>query len=141
MAFAWVGLAAVGWGIYGTASSIWGRYTEHAAQQAENLWLHTHCMENERLRAHTDACDRIRPLFEETPLAFAFQPWLKTAMEWHRDAQDFVMAHHYAFLLLWLMLFLLLPQLLISPFRKQDRAEALRRQISASASFRKRSFV
>jgi hypothetical protein len=116
-----VGLATVAWAGWREGCTLYARYTEHARQQEENLWLHTHCQQNDRLRAHTDACDRIRPLFDETPLAAALQPWLQHVVRWHTLAQDFVLAHHYAFVALWLLLFLILPQLLIAPLRKKDK--------------------
>ena len=129
----WVGLAATTWALYSGARGAWDAYQRHAQLQAENAWLYQHCMANEQLKAHTNACDQVFHLYAKSPWEAALLPPIEqayaAATSAYEGVQQFVGQHQHAFLVLWGLLFLFLPRLFIVP-HTQERARLLQKVIS-----------
>ena len=122
--FEWVGLLCSLGALYSVGEGAWQRFKHHSQLQSENSWLYDHCMANEKLRLHTDACDRVVQLFQTTPLQAVLSPtwsWWQTHLSilsgWQTAAHAFVMQHKHFFLIVWFVLFLTLPRLLVAPWQ------------------------
>ena len=106
-------------------------YYEHARLQADKLWLYKHCMQNEELKTHTDACNSVLKLFDVSPLQAALMPppeamaWIQAKMNYTWECYDsgsqFIARHQILFLVVWILLFLLLPRLILMPFYARRR--------------------
>ena len=125
-----VGLLSICWFVYDYFFNVWTAYHHHKTLLEENRWLYDHCIQNHRLRDHTDACDKVLHLFATSPLETVFSlSQVKDKMEdlyqhagvWHDAASGFVARHKYWFLVIWLIAFLLLPSLLCVSLGKKGR--------------------
>ena len=64
----WIGLACILVTLYVLSQSAWEAYSQQYNLQIDNQWLYNHCMQNEKLKEVTDACDTVLLLFQVTPL-------------------------------------------------------------------------
>jgi hypothetical protein len=103
-------------------------YAQHSSVQADHQWLYNHCIENEKLRDVSDACDKVMLLFTRTPWQHALQPW-----QWLAD-----MAKDNLCVAGWISLLLLLSPLYFAQWTYRTEKDLLLQQANQSATLRYR---
>ena len=135
------GLASVAYGLYGLCLQAQAAYARQVRLQDDNQWLYRHCLDNEKLREKTDACDDVMRLFAVSPLQAALSlnvsgVW-EHALTLHEGMLHLMLRHRLLCLTLWMLLFLILPRLLL-PLRRlsagKERERLFRQAAQSIAS-------
>ena len=114
-----VGLVCSLTGLYSMSHSFFRSYSEHAKLQADNLWLYNHCLENEKLRDVSDACDKVALLFALSPLQHAMEQWA-----WVKDAVwDGMVEYSHLCMAAGVALILVTPRLILPWVKRKYRKE------------------
>ena len=144
-----VGLCCMLWMLYSLAYSMRQAYSLQAQKQEKHEWLYRHCLENEKLRELSGACDEVLLLFAVSPWEAAFkqscsfdvQQLYALASEWQNSVSELILQHRLVFWGGWVLLFVSLPRFFLPKkkdfFREKQRlVQRAEQSVSSVLRFR-----